>query len=441
MTQCTDYALVGWQQAGRVRMDASNQLSQQADLRGEVLASPDYRERCGILFPLFRLSREIDKTPKDILAIQGGLAELLMQFQEKKAEFRQEDNDLGLAVVKRLILILKQIADSLVWRVLGYDRVLVQLISEHSKTGYLDGTVAGDFTVAQEIVEQEDAIVLVNDLTTVLRHGDLTKIGKDGITLIETKYGKASKRDRRAARQRKRLNELLSFLNTGVRVGEDRRDFILRADVSIRTHHSAVAEAIAQARSQGYHRDDASDVVAIEALWTKNQTGHFPRGRPFEKVDRILQFANLEAFDKPTTRIAPYGIFPLDHRSCWDVITGDIVLVTTLNLHSLQDLYRQFGLQLDLPEPSDQETEAYLSAPVAERMKLIHLYKFTIRSDGCHASLTSDLFGRIGLEFIDEETVVQADRQLMNLVRDLDIADEKTTRFYIGYKDESDIWV
>lgn len=422
-------------------MDASNQLHQEADLRGEVLASRDYRERCSILFPLFRLSREINKTPRDILAIQGGLAELLVQFQDKKAEFRQEDNDLGLAIVKRLILILNQIADSLVWRVLGYDRVLVQLISEHSKTGYLDDTVAGDFTIAQQIVEEEDAIVLVNDLTTILRHGDLTKIDKDGITLIETKYGKASKRDRRATRQRKRLAEFFSFLNTGVRVREDGRDFILKADVPIRTHHSALAEAIAEARSHGYHRDDASDVVAIEALWTKNQTGHFPSDRPFEKVDRIMRFANLDAFDKPTTRIAPYGIFPLDHKSCWDVITGDMVLVTTLNLESLQDLYRRFGLELELPEPSKRETEAYLSAPVAERMKLIHLHKFTIRGDGCHALLTPDLFGRMGLEFIHEETVVQADQQLMNLVRDLDIGDEKTTRFYIGYKDESDLWV
>jgi hypothetical protein len=422
-------------------MDASNQLHQQADFRGEVLASPDYRERCSLLFPLFRLSREIDRTPNDILAIQGGLAELLVEFQQKQAEFRQEGNDLGVALVKRLILILNQIADSLVWRVLGYDRILVQLISEHSKTGHLDGTVVGDFALAQKMVEQEDAIVLVNDLTTILRHGDLTKIGKDVITLIETKHGKASKRDRRAARQRSRLDELVRFANTGVRVGEHRRDFIFKADVPVRTHHSAVAAAIAQARSQGYHRVDVSDVIAIEALWTRNQKGHFPRKRPFEKMDHITRYANLTVFDRPTTRIAPYGIFPLDHRSCWDVITGEMVLVSTLDFDSLQDLYRQLGLQLELPEPGDQQAQAYLSAPIAERMKLVHDYRFTIRADGCEASLTPDLFGRIGLEFIDEETVVQADRQLMKVVRDLDIADEKTTRFYIGYKDESGIWV
>jgi hypothetical protein len=421
-------------------MNASNQPDQQADLRPQVLASPAYQDRCSILFDLFRLSREIDATPKHILAIQAGLTELLMQFEEKKAEFSQEDNDLGVAVVKRLILILRQIADSLVWRVFGYDRVLVQLLSEHSKTGYLDDTVFPDIAIAQEISEQEDSIVLVNDLTTILRHADLTVVRKDGISVVETKYGKASRRSRRATRQRKRLDELLSFLNTGVRITKDRRDFILKADVPVRTHHSAVANALGQARSKGYHRDDASDVVVIEALSTKNQRGRFPKERPFDDVDHIARFHSLDTFDKPTTRIAPYGVFPFDDQSCWDVITGDTLLVASVNFDALQNVYGRFGLLLELPEPTEEEIRRYLSASIGERMKQPPLFRFLIRDDSCHVSPTPDLFSRIGLEFIHEETVVQADRQLMNLVKELDIGDEKRTRFYIGYRDESGVW-
>lgn len=422
-------------------MNASNQSDYRVDLRAEVLASPAYQERCDMLFDLFRLSREIDRNPKDILAFQAGLAEILLHFQEKKAEFKREDNELGIAVVKRLTLILNRIADALVWRILGYDRISIQLISEHSKTGSLNDTVFGDFAIAQRIVEQENAIVLVNDLTTILRHGDLTIIGKDGISLMENKYGKASKRDRRATRQRRHLEELLSFLNTGIRVTENRRDFIVRADVPIKTHHSAVAKAIAEAKKTGYHRVDISNVLAIEAVWAKEQSGKFPAERPFDGVEHIVRFHNLQVFDKPTTRIAPYGIFPLDHRSCYDLITGDILLVATLNFDHLQALYRRFVLALELPQPSEKEIKAYLSAPIAERKQLMHKARFIVRGDDYHASLTPDLFGRIGLEFIHEETVVQADRQLIGLVEDLKIADEKTTRFYIGYKDESRIWI
>ena len=145
-------------------------------------------------------------------------------------------------------------------------------------------------------------------------------------------------------------------------------------------------------------------------------------------------------FDRPKTRIAPYGIFPLDDRSCFDLITGDILLETTLNFDNLKKRYERFGLLLEIPQPSKQEISTYLSAPIAERKKLMALGKFKIR-DGKHwITKTPDLFGRISLEFMQEDTFVQADRQLMNLVMNLEIPNDKLTGFYIGYKDEHGIW-
>jgi len=422
-------------------MSTSDQSNHHLDLRAQVMASPAYKERCNLLFDLFRLGREANKDPKAILELQVGLSEILIHFQEKQAEFREEDNQVGLAVVKRLILILKRIADSIVWRVLGYDRVLVQLLSEHPATGHLDDTVFGDAALAQQIVEQEGAIVLLNDLTTILRHGDLTIIDEDkGIFVTETKYGKATSRDRRAIRQRRRLDKLIRFLNTGFRVTQDRRDFILKVDVPLRTYHSALAEAIRLARQDGYHQMIVSDCLAIEALSTESQRAEFPQEHPFSEVEHAIRFHNLRIFDKPTTRIAPYGIFPLDDRSCFDLITGNMLLVTTLNLDCLQARYNQLGLILQLPQPSEEEIEAYLSAPIAERKKLMYTYKFIVGDGDHYISLTLDLFGRIYIELIHEGTIVQADRQLINLISDLQIPDDRTTRFYIGYRDESAIW-
>lgn len=422
-------------------MSTSDQSNHHLDLRAQVMASPAYKERCDLLFNLFRLSRGANRSPKPILEIQVGLAELFMHFQEKKTEFQKEDNKVGLAVVRRLILILKRIVDSIVWRVLGYDRVLLQLLSEHPGTGHLDDTVFGDLTLARQIVEEEGAIVLVNDLTTILRHGDLTIIDEDkGISVTETKYGKATGRDRRAIRQRRRLDKLVRFLNIGFRVTQDRRDFILKVDVPLRTYHSALAEAIRLARQDGYHQMIVSDCLAIEALSTESQRAQFPQERPFKDVEHAIRFHNLQIFDKPTMRIAPYGIFPLDDRSCFDLITGDMVLVTTLNFDSLQARYNQFGLMLELPRPSEEEIEAYLSALIPERKKLIHLYKFIVGDGDHYISLTLDLFGRIFIELMHEDTIVQSDRQLINLISDLEIPDDRTTRFYIGYRDESGIW-
>ncbi|MBN1136471.1 MAG: hypothetical protein JXM73_07790 [Anaerolineae bacterium] len=421
-------------------MDAEKTSEQKISLHSQVLASPAYQERCEPLFDLFRLSREASKDPKAILIIQMGLAEVLMQFQSKMTEFKQTGNHLGVAVAKRLTLITKQIADSLAWRVLGFDRILVQLLAEHAKTGALDNSLAGDFSVAQNIVEEQDAIVLVNDLTSILRHGDLTIIGEGDITLVETKYGRASKRNRRAKRQRTRMEELLGFLNTGVRIRKGRRDLIIRADVPVTTYHSAVAEVISQARKRGYHRVDVSDALVVEGVWMKSEGNPSPHERPFAGVEHVIQFHNLWSFDRPTPRTAPYGIFPLDHQSCYALITGEILLTATLNFDQLQVLYGRYGLQLDVPRPSKEIMQAYLTASVAERKRL-NVGSFTIRSPNCELRLMPDLFGRIGLEFIQEETILQADRQLVNLVEAQGITYETPTRFYIGYKDESGIWV
>jgi len=370
--------------------------------------------------------------------MQAGLVELLMHFQDKKADFRKEGNQAGLAVVDRLILILKRIADSIVWRVLGYDRVLIQLLSEHLATGHLDDTVFGDLELARQIVEQEGAIVLVNDLTSILRHGDLLIIDEGTYSIVETKYGKASRRGRRAIRQRRRLDELVRFLNTGIRDSKDRRDFIFKADVPISTYHSDVAEAIDQARKNGYHRVIVSDCLAIEALYTVGQSAQFSEERPFRDAEHIVPFHNLQIFDKPLIRIAPYGIFPLDDRSCFDLITGDILLRTTLNLDRLQARYCQFGLILELPR--EQELKAYSSASIAERKKLMDSIRFIVGDGDYHLSITPDLVGRILIELMHEDTIVQSDRQLINLISDLEIPDDKATRFYVGYRDESGIW-
>jgi hypothetical protein len=61
------------------------------DIRAEVMASPAYHERIDLLFELFQVSRQSEKTPEALLAIQAGLAEILKSWQEKKREFKNLD--------------------------------------------------------------------------------------------------------------------------------------------------------------------------------------------------------------------------------------------------------------------------------------------------------------------------------------------------------------
>lgn len=349
-----------------------------ADSRAEVLASPAYQERCALLFDLFRLSREAGRDPQKLLVIQAGLIDLLVQMETKQAEFRSENNRLGVAVAKRLGLILRQLADSIAWRALGFDRVSVQLLAEHPATGHLDRTVFNDLTAAQRIVEQEGAIVLVNDLTTVLRHGDLTIVRGGEIAVQETKYGKASRRSRRGSRQRRGLAGMTGFLKTGTRVVDARRDYIWKSEVPIETYEAVAADAMCQARLKGYYQVVASNCLAIEAMCPGVEETEVPRQRPFHEVKHRIRANNLDVFDRAATRIAPYGIFRLDDQDCFDLMTGSILLFATLDIDSLSERFRRVGLSLVLPQPSQQQIDRYLSAPIAQRKRLMEPYRFVV---------------------------------------------------------------
>ena len=60
------------------------------------------------------MTRQAGHNPVAILEIQHGIIQFLMQFQEKKVEFRKDGNELGEAITKRLILLLNRMMDALV---------------------------------------------------------------------------------------------------------------------------------------------------------------------------------------------------------------------------------------------------------------------------------------------------------------------------------------
>ncbi|MBI3150537.1 MAG: hypothetical protein HYZ21_00240 [Chloroflexi bacterium] len=425
-------------------------ISTTQDLRAEVMASPAYQERTANLFELFHASRQANGDPNSLLAIQAVLAELLMNWQQKQREFKSTGDQLGIAVVRRLILILQRIADSIVWRSLGYDRVLIQLLAEHSKTGFLDNTVFKDFEEAQQIAQNEGAIVIVNDLTTTLRHGDLTVIDPEKhhiIRIKENKSGEGSSQNRRASRQKKYLNSLWEFLSTGIRISKDKtQDFLIRLDIPIQTHHLVTAEVIKRARQDGYYKTIVNDCFAIEAVGMEHPNAHFPKERPFENIEHRLSQGNLDEglFETTATRIAPYGIFPFDDQTCFDLITGTVQLVATINFDALVDLFAQHDLALELPQLRQEEVENYLSAPINKKREIQKHSRFSwfvIRNATDFTRISPDNWGRVFLELMHEETMAHTYKSILALMKDWNISEDRTTRLYIGYKDETNIWL
>jgi hypothetical protein len=407
----------------------------------QVLMHPTYQKMCSDLFSIFSISRQPNHDPKSLLAIQAGLAEILLELQEKKREFYSYDQKDGCLAIKRLILIVKQIGDSIAWRSFGFNRTLIQLLSEHSATGYLDDTVHGDFAIADEIIKQSSNIVLINDITNVLRFGDLTIIDSQNFDIVETKHGKASSQNRRSRRQKKNLDQLRQFVNTSSRFREGRQEYIFPFDGSISTYHSILEEGIKCARNEGYCQTIINDCVAIDVIDINNKRGEqFSNKQPFEGYNHLGHLNSVQIFDKPATRIAPFGIFPLKDQDCFDLITGSIVFRTTINFDCLQQKYKEAGINLELPNPRPEEMERYIRSNPGERKKLFHLGAFKISEGELQMTKVVDTFGLIFLDLFQEHILIETDHRLINFVKGLKNPINRINRFYLSFQNENQIW-
>jgi hypothetical protein len=143
---------------------------------------------------------------------------------------------------------------------------------------------------------------------------------------------------------------------------------------------------------------------------------------------------------QPIQRVAPYGIFPFAEQSCFDLITGEIAIHTTLNLRQLQACYHKYGLELELYAPiTDEDIKTYRSASIGEKKKLLSRYDLIVRDDQYTLPCSQAHFCPIFVEFLHEDTIVDSDRQSINLLKTSNIADD-TTGFYCGYGNEKRLW-
>jgi hypothetical protein len=217
----------------------------------EVLASESYVGFCALLRPLFDRSRKPGLSPIEMIEVQEGLAGFLFGLAEKRKEFKAKSDQIGVLAVKRMELMTKSIADSMAWRALRFDRRAVGALSAHNPTGDIDESTVTDLEIARELATTASSVV-VADLTTILRHGDLLEVRGRRITLRENKRGKSGRRDRRAIRQAREGQSVTELLNTGFRATKYRTDATVRVTVRSQTYHEPVRRLIEGARQEGY---------------------------------------------------------------------------------------------------------------------------------------------------------------------------------------------
>ncbi len=430
--------------------------SREVDLRAKVLADPQYRRCWPDVHSFMRRSRELRNRPRELLELQSDMASALTGAQESKRRLEREVAEdrscdagplaVGIAVSKRLAHITKQIGDGIAWRALAYDRPVIRQLADKPQTGHMELDAAvKEFAAAAQHVEKTREVVVMNDLTNFLRYGDYTCVGPGRVTIAECKGGEAARKSRRAARQRWRLEEVLEFVNTGVRHTDGGPEMLLRQKVMARSHLATVSELITEARRSGAAQARLGPSLAVDVLHfgllaeirnpkTVASFFHDPFRETREKVTH--DSLSLGLFQEFSANLAPYSIYPFSDEDCADIMTGMVWLVSYFSYRNLARCLKRRGLSVLLP--ADAQLRAYSKLSIGERRRAAEHLGITVsrRRGMCGLLLPFEATARIYVEFLDEESFADSAEEVLSR----DDLFGQATRLRTGFANEAELW-
>ena len=414
----------------------------------KVIAAPQFREHQSALVSFMARSREQRADAEGLLQLQAEMANQLISLQDSLREFRRRidagdpDPDVrrGADVCAGLAHVIKQIADGVAWRSLGYDRGSIRELAAAHQTGHMDTqTAISEMTAAAIHVVESGDLVILNDLTNFLRYGDLTIVSPDSVSIREVKAGKASARSRRARRQKARIEEVAQFIRTGERsIGQGKQRLLYLATPPA-AHVRSLTPLIAEARAKGSAHARLSDALAVEVFSMELMAERGPPDaktihNPFSRSRHSIVVHNLEWFGRFAPNLAPYSVFPLRDADCVALMTGELWLSVYFNIGNFVRCLRRRGLDVRLPDEREvagapqnlrpgeiSEHELDYPIEVTDRRKII--------------LLSFAQLGRMEVELLDEECFANAVVELLATTP----ADEESLYTW-SFKGEQALW-
>ena len=329
----------------------------------KIIAAPQFREHQSTLVSFMTRSREKRADPEGLLQLQAEMASALVSLQEQQREFRSRveaddsDPDLGraLGVCAGLAHVIKQIADGIAWRSLGYDRGALRELAAAHQTGHMQREAAeSEVAEAAAHVAESGNVVILNDLTNFLRYGDLTIVSADAIRIEEVKAGEASARSRRARKQQKRIERVVQFINRREgEMGHGKQRLIYLSTPPL-AHVRSLDPLIAEARAKASSHERLSDALAVDVFSTELMAERGPLDaktlhNPFSQSRDSTVAHNLEWFGRFVPNVAPYSVFPLRDADCVALMTGEIWLWVYANIGNAVRCLRRRGLGVRMP--------------------------------------------------------------------------------------------
>jgi hypothetical protein len=321
-------------------------------------------------------------------------------------------------VVRRIEVQLRAVGDALAWRVLHFDRRYVHALSRNDRTGPMtsgryrpptaeefvdlaDGTTAPlpdtkaglswELGRATQLFQTKGTFALLNDLTNVIRIGDLTEIDGDRVFLHEVK----APNRRQDAEQVRRGQQAIAAINDGANLPGAAGTRLRDSTVVAQQHLVRLRQLVRKADGDGY------SAATLEPGWVATvlslglpddrRSRRFPGNERQEaawqhaqqvahRAAKISSSPIVHALSTDTagraTEHAPWGIYPFDPDVCARLICDYILIECSVSLPAVAAAIRRQGAEvkeLPVPQPLSTVDQAILlvAVPYGEQHPLI----------------------------------------------------------------------
>jgi hypothetical protein len=274
-----------------------------------------------------------------------------------------------------------------VWKALRYDRLAITVLGQGRRVGRLAAGSGLDAELnAMGSFWERGILTLHNDLTNVLRHGDLTVVrwprsGDLEADIIEVKAGRADP----SSAQMRRLDSVIEFLQKGEHptLAQGERLAALRLPQRYRTFLAPLRDLIANAHRKGFAWVSPSPCIALIAIDLTRTAGRVqeiakPGHEQMERrlgwwaPGRRLPFVWTSGLRRMHDRrntiagIAPFSIFPLAPADVADLLLGFIDYGVYLNDEVLELMFARERIQVRVARPPESE-RVFLVAELGKR--------------------------------------------------------------------------
>lgn len=320
-------------------------------------------------------------TPLRLLSMQMELYKSLENLELASSEGKKlarNDGDEAIRLQstrnKYLSKAIREVADGIAWRALGYDRFTFKVMTTGRSSGATFGKEAGRRAEFQKATNAalNGKQVLINDLTNCLRIGDLTMIPEKGrIALAEIKakdlimahsIGKKIEKNRALDTQEYRLLQAQIALESRRFVIKDdgvdivaltpvAHDFLPTANAILKKASKTGLDARMVAP---YLRIDAVDLSVLHALDIEDVKRLINENKP-PKMEAIIAYSNYDrlvvsASGEVLRSAPPLTVYPFPAMVIAKLITGEIYLTGTVYVQPLVEEFAKHGWEFIVDE-------------------------------------------------------------------------------------------